>query len=312
MKLAVTARSDPTVTVHVVPETESHPLQPLKRERRSGAAVNVTVVPETKRAEQVPPQLIPAGFDVTVPSPRSKFDFCTVSVNCGMLNVARTVREAVRLTVHVVPETASHPDQPANTEPDAAAAVSVTCVPFVNDAAHVLPQLMPAGLDVTVPLPVPGFCTVSVDCCWLNVACTVRDVFIVTLHVVPDTASHPDQPANTEPDAAAAVNVTCVPLVNEAEHTVPQSMAAGFDVTDPLPSPCRETESVADVSVTLSTVLPLAPVLSVAVMVVVPRLSPWARPLASMVAIEVSLLVHVTELVPIPLILTAVGASAVP
>jgi hypothetical protein len=140
----------------------------------------------------------------------------------------------------------------------------------------------------------------------------VRDVLIVTLHVVPETESHPDQPANTEPDSGRAVSVTCVPVVNEAAHTLPQSTPAGFDVTDPLPSPRRETESVADESVTLRTVPPLAPELSVAVMVVVPRLSPWARPLASIVAIEVSLLVHVTELAPIPLILTAVGASPVP
>ena len=33
------------VTVQVVPETASHPLQPLKLERRFSATVRVTVVP---------------------------------------------------------------------------------------------------------------------------------------------------------------------------------------------------------------------------------------------------------------------------
>jgi hypothetical protein len=33
------------VTVQVVPEAESQPLQPLKRERRPGVAVRVTTVP---------------------------------------------------------------------------------------------------------------------------------------------------------------------------------------------------------------------------------------------------------------------------
>mgnify|MGYP007103403757 CR=1 FL=1 len=52
------------------------------------------------------------------------------------------------------------PDQPAKAEPDAALAVSVTVVPDVKLAEHVEPQLIPVGLDVTVPLPVPDFVTV--------------------------------------------------------------------------------------------------------------------------------------------------------
>jgi hypothetical protein len=53
------------------------------------------------------------------------------------------------------------PDHPANLEPDLAAAVSLTDVPGVNFAAHVLPQLTPEGLLVTVPAPVPALFTVS-------------------------------------------------------------------------------------------------------------------------------------------------------
>jgi hypothetical protein len=45
------------------------------------------------------------------------------------------------------------PDQPANVEPDAAAAVSVTCCPELNSAVQVAPQSIPDGELVTVPDP---------------------------------------------------------------------------------------------------------------------------------------------------------------
>jgi len=43
--LAVTDLAALTVTVQVVPDAESQPLQPLKMERRSGVTVRVTMVP---------------------------------------------------------------------------------------------------------------------------------------------------------------------------------------------------------------------------------------------------------------------------
>jgi hypothetical protein len=53
-----------------------------------------------------------------------------------------------------------------------------------------------------------------------------------------------------------------------------------------------------DVPWTVSVVLPVLPEASVAVMVVVPGLLPVARPVASMVATAVLLLVHVNAVVP--------------
>lgn len=71
-----------------------------------------------------------------------------------------TEAAAVRVTAHVaVPLQA--PDQPANVEPVPAVAVSVTDVPMPKLALHVVPQLIPEGLLVTVPVPVPTLCTVS-------------------------------------------------------------------------------------------------------------------------------------------------------
>jgi hypothetical protein len=45
------------------------------------------------------------------------------------------------------------PPHPENAEPGAGVAVSVTDVSPANDAVQVDPQLMPAGDEVTVPLP---------------------------------------------------------------------------------------------------------------------------------------------------------------
>jgi hypothetical protein len=71
----------------------------------------------------------------------------------------------------VIPLLQPVPLHPPNVEPAAGVAVKVTRVPPLNDAAHVPPQLMPAGLLVTVPFPVSLLVTaftkfiVSVNCC---------------------------------------------------------------------------------------------------------------------------------------------------
>src|SRR5512134_2900539 len=76
-------------------------------------------------------------------------------------NVAVTDRAWVMETVQFpVPEQA--PLQPAKVEPLAAEAVRVTLVLLAKLALQVLPQLMPAGFDVTVPLPLPVLFTVRV------------------------------------------------------------------------------------------------------------------------------------------------------
>ena len=55
-----------------------------------------------------------------------------------------------------------HPSAHApNVEVAAGVSVSVTTVPAANVPWHVVPQLMPAGLLVMVPPPVPELCTVS-------------------------------------------------------------------------------------------------------------------------------------------------------
>src|SRR5262245_48038290 len=160
-----------------------------------------------------------------------------------VLKVAVTVRACVMATVQpAVPVQA--PLQPANVEPVAAEAVSVTLVPFAKLAFCVVqagPQLIPAGLDVTVRVPVPALVTVSV---WLTglalkVAVTVRACVMATVHV-PVPVQAPLQPANVDPVAAEAVTVTFVPFGKLAFCVVqpgPQLIPVGLDVTVPVPVP---------------------------------------------------------------------------
>ena len=63
------------------------------------------------------------------------------------------------MTQKPVPEQA--PDHPVKVEPAAGVAVSVTVVPLAMPAEQVTPQEIPAGEDVTDPLPVPARVTVK-------------------------------------------------------------------------------------------------------------------------------------------------------
>jgi hypothetical protein len=73
--------------------------------------------------------------------------------------IAPTVVSLCRVRLHgAVPEHA--PVHPVKIEPAPGFAVSVTGVPTVKLALHVCPQLIPAGVLVTVPVPVPESVTV--------------------------------------------------------------------------------------------------------------------------------------------------------
>jgi hypothetical protein len=104
---------------------------------------------------------MPDGDDVTVPLPVPALVTVSACVVAVVLKVAVTDRAAVIATVHAaVPVQA--PLQPAKVEPLAAEAVSVTEAVLAKLALQVAPQLMPAGDDVTVPVPAPALVTVRV------------------------------------------------------------------------------------------------------------------------------------------------------
>ncbi len=123
--------------------------------------------------------------------------------------VAVTALAPVIVTVQLpVPEQPS-PAQPEKREPADGVAARVTVCPVANDASQVLPQLMPAGVETTVPVPVPSFVTVSVGPS-VNVAVTDFAASIVTSQG-PVPVQAPDQPAKSELTAGTASRVTIVP-----------------------------------------------------------------------------------------------------
>jgi hypothetical protein len=80
------------------------------------------------------------------------------------VNVAVTVLAASIVTTQL-PVPVHAPDQPLKVELLSADAVKVTIVPALYVSEQSDPQLIPAGAEVTVPLPVPPLFTVSVFGC---------------------------------------------------------------------------------------------------------------------------------------------------
>ncbi|PYN54724.1 MAG: hypothetical protein DMD94_14055, partial [Candidatus Rokuibacteriota bacterium] len=69
-----------------------------------------------------------------------------------MVKIAVTACAALIVTVQVPVPVQPPPLQPAKVEPAAGAAVKVMAVPLAYAAAQVVPQAMPAGALVMVPL----------------------------------------------------------------------------------------------------------------------------------------------------------------
>ena len=159
MKFAVTVWSAFIVTLHEAVPLQPPPLQPVNVEPPVGAAVRATVLPLAKSAAQTVPQEIPLGLLVTVPVPVPDL----LTVNWCVLGMAVNVADTLALPVRVqAPLPEQSPPQLTNDEPAAAAAFKATEVPASNWFEQVPPQLMPAGVEVTVPLPVPCLVTVIV------------------------------------------------------------------------------------------------------------------------------------------------------
>jgi hypothetical protein len=149
LKSAVTARAAPIVTLQVVPPPAHAPPHPTKPAPGLGVATSATELPLAKDAVQDDPHEIPAGAEATAPLPAA----ATVSRNAGGVKVASTfLGPSITTAQGTIPEQA--PPQPANVQPGAGAAVSVTVLPVAKPAAQAVPQSIPAGALVTLPLPV--------------------------------------------------------------------------------------------------------------------------------------------------------------
>jgi len=231
------------VKVHVPVPVQS-PLQPANVEPVEGVAVSVTELPSAKGAEHVAPQLMPAGLLVTVPVPVPAFETVRVLVVPEPVKVAVTTWSELITTVHVPAPEQPPPLQPAKVEPAEAAAVSVTEVPSLNCAEQVRPQLMPAGLLVTVPAPTFETVRVLVVTELVKVAVTVWSALITTVQVPVPEQPPPLQPAKVEPAEGVAVSTTDVPSAKACEHVDPQSTPAGLLVTVPVPLPAFKMVSL--------------------------------------------------------------------
>ena len=127
--------------------------------------------------------------------------------------VGVTVVFAEMVTLQVTP-LHPPPDHPAKVEPAAAVAVKVIGVPVWKLAVQVAPQLMPDGLLVTVPEPLPAGVTDSMKLgITVKVAVTVVLPVIVTVHSAVPLHPSPLHPVKVEPEAALAVNVTGSPVI---------------------------------------------------------------------------------------------------
>jgi len=197
------------VTVQVPVPEQPPPLQPEKVEPAAGVAVRVTAVPMVNEAEQVAPHEMPEGALVTVPLPVPVL--VTLRAKDCWTKPAVTVVAAVSVTVQVPVPEQPPPVQPVKVELASGVAAKVTAVPLANAAEHVAPQVMPAGLLVTVPAPAPDLLTVNVKVGIANVAVTVVPAFRVTVQVPVPEQPPPLQPEKVEPAAGVAVKITVVP-----------------------------------------------------------------------------------------------------
>jgi hypothetical protein len=103
--------------------------------------------------------------------------------------------------------------KPVKVEPGSAAAVSVTVLPLLKEPVHVAPQEIPAGLEVTLPVPVPCLETASEYPTAVNVVVTFTSAETVIVHCdgFPETGAQLElKLVNAEFASATAFSVTTV------------------------------------------------------------------------------------------------------
>src|SRR5207244_10648390 len=159
---------------------------------------------------------------VLVPAPDGR----TVRAKICRSKVAVTVVSAVRVTVQLAVPVQPPPCQPVHSFPTRRSSDLVTRLPLVY-LQQLVPQVLPAGLLATVPLPVPAETTVRAKICRSKVAVTVVSAVRVTVQLAVPAQPPPCQPVKTEPGAGVGVSVTRLPLVY-LQQLVPQVLPAGL------------------------------------------------------------------------------------
>jgi hypothetical protein len=148
-------------------------------------------------------QLIPTGLLVTWPLP-APFSV-TLKAKGISVKVAVTLCAAFIATTQVPVPPHPPPDQPPKVDMAFGAAVNVTCIPCSKLAEQAGPQLIPEGLLITVPVPLPVVATDSMKLgITVKVAVTLSAAFTVVTQGAVPMHPPPDQPAKVDPLAAEA------------------------------------------------------------------------------------------------------------
>ncbi|MBL0125346.1 MAG: hypothetical protein IPP88_22620 [Betaproteobacteria bacterium] len=123
----------------------------------------------------------------------------------------------------------------------------MTIVFCAKAALQVLPQEMPAGFEVTSPVPLPAGVTqrlTDAAGCSVNVATQLKLEESRTCVPVVAPVQLPDHPAKLDPALAVAESVTLVLVAKLLVHALPHEMPGGFVVTDPVPVPALLTDKL--------------------------------------------------------------------
>ena len=138
--------------VTVLSRQSGSPDHPENAEPALGVGISFTTVFWPNSAEQAMPQSMFAGLVVTFPEPFP----ARVILSPKEIGLKDALQLRLPVIVTIPSEQSASPLQPVNCEPEAAMACRVTELPDVKFAEHLLPQSMPAGLEMTLPLPVPA------------------------------------------------------------------------------------------------------------------------------------------------------------
>lgn len=153
------------------------------------------------------------------------------------LKAAVTLVAAVTVTVHVALLPQPPPLQPVKFEVDDGVATRVTAVPEATVAAHRLPQSIAPSAELTLPVPLPLFATVSVTVAddavidWLKalellVATDVLPEYAATIACDPAESAEVTQAAT--PLASAKLAQPAMAAESARKSTVPLGVPAAL------------------------------------------------------------------------------------
>ena len=115
-----------------------------------------------------------------------------------IVNVTSMFASSTADVTQVVPLPAHAPLQAVTDESAAGVAVNVTCENCGNGAQQLMPQSIPAGLEITVPAPVPDLVTPSPGRGW-KMAKAFASPTTRSTQLVPTYEAHEfDQPRNSD------------------------------------------------------------------------------------------------------------------